>query len=65
MEPPSSVASSTPDTLVPQTACGNGESCGGSGEGGGFVKWYRHYRTGELMIAAKYGYKAWPFGPKK
>ncbi len=22
---------------------------------------YRHYRTGKVMYAKKYGYKAWPF----
>jgi hypothetical protein len=22
---------------------------------------YRHYRTGKMMIAKEYGYKAWPF----
>lgn len=27
-----------------------------------FVKWYRHYRTGKIMVAEDYGYKAWPFG---
>lgn len=31
----------------------------------GYVKRYRHYRTGKLMIASDYGYKAWPFGRKK
>lgn len=59
-EPSGSIASSS------QAACGNGGSCGGGGEGGdGYVKWYRHYLTGELMVAEKYGYKAWPFGKKK
>lgn len=29
----------------------------------GFVTEYRHYRTGKLMRAADFGYKAWPFGP--
>lgn len=29
---------------------------------GGFCKRYRHWRTGEIMEAADYGYKAWPFG---
>ena len=23
--------------------------------------WYRHYRTGKIMWARDYGYKAWPF----
>jgi hypothetical protein len=27
-----------------------------------FVTEYRHYRTGKLMRARDYGYKAWPFG---
>ena len=36
----------------------NGEVCG-------FVTVYRHYRTGKLMYAWKYGYKAWPFSAKK
>jgi|GEM_PF-5639988 hypothetical protein len=31
----------------------------------GYVTVYRHYRTGKLMIAKDYGYKAWPFGGKK
>ncbi len=26
-----------------------------------FVTWYRHYRTGKVMWARDYGYKAWPF----
>lgn len=30
----------------------------------GYVTWYRHYRTGKIMIASEYGYKAWPFGRK-
>lgn len=30
--------------------------------GGGFIRVYRHYRTGKLMDARKYGYQAWPFG---
>ena len=25
-----------------------------------FVTVYRHYRTGKLMDARRYGYKAWP-----
>lgn len=33
-----------------------------TGESGGFVTEYRHYRTGKLMRAKDYGYKAWPFG---
>jgi len=28
---------------------------------GRFVAWYIHYRTGRIMRAADYGYKAWPF----
>lgn len=23
---------------------------------------YKHWRTGKLMVAKDYGYKAWPFG---
>jgi hypothetical protein len=34
----------------------------GSGSGGGYVRYYRHYRTGKLMDAHAYGYKGWPFG---
>lgn len=30
-------------------------------ETNGFCKQYVHYRTGKLMIAEEYGYKAWPF----
>jgi hypothetical protein len=30
-----------------------------------FVTVYRHYRTGKLMYARKYGYKAWPFPATK
>lgn len=26
-----------------------------------FVTRYVHYRTGKVMIASEYGYKAWPF----
>lgn len=26
-----------------------------------FHTWYRHYRTGKIMIASEYGYKSWPF----
>lgn len=37
---------------------------GGSASGSGYVTVYRHYRTGKLMRAKDYGYKAWPFGPK-
>jgi hypothetical protein len=33
-----------------------------SSSGGGFVTEYRHYRTGKLMRAKDFGYKAWPFG---
>jgi hypothetical protein len=25
-----------------------------------FIKKYRHWRTGKLMVASEYGYKAWP-----
>ena len=32
---------------------------------GGYVTVYRHYRTGKLMDARKYGYKAWPFPARK
>jgi hypothetical protein len=31
----------------------------------GFVTKYVNRRTGKLMVAADFGYKAWPFGPKK
>lgn len=34
----------------------------GRGQQPGFVTWYRHYRTGKIMRAEDYGYKAWPFG---
>jgi len=30
-----------------------------------FVKQYRHAKTGKMMIAADYGYKAWPIGRRK
>jgi hypothetical protein len=33
-----------------------------SGSGDGYVSEYVHYRTGKLMVAKAYGYKAWPFG---
>jgi hypothetical protein len=33
-----------------------------SSSGGGFVKGYRHYRTGKWMWAPDYGYQGWPFG---
>lgn len=26
-----------------------------------FRAWFRHYRTGKIMWARDYGYKAWPF----
>jgi hypothetical protein len=32
------------------------------GSGSGYVSEYVHYRTGKLMVAKAYGYKAWPFG---
>jgi len=39
------------------------------GKGGppvaGFVTVYFDKRTGRWMDARAYGYKAWPFGPKK
>jgi hypothetical protein len=31
----------------------------------GFITEYTHYRTGKRMRAVEYGYKAWPFGPRK
>lgn len=40
----------------------NGGKKAGSG---GFVTWFRHYRTGQILYAATYGYKAWPFGRAK
>lgn len=30
-------------------------------KGRSFHTWYRHWRTGKIMYAADYGYKAWPF----
>jgi hypothetical protein len=30
-----------------------------------FVKSYKHYRTGKVMIAAEYGYVSWRFLLKK
>ena len=39
---------------------------GGKSTGsGGFVTWFRHYRTGQILYAANYGYRAWPFGKRK
>ncbi len=38
-----------------QTSNNNGRA------GRGFHTWYRHYRTGKIMYASDYGYKAWPF----
>jgi hypothetical protein len=32
---------------------------------GGFVTVYVNKYTGRVMDARAYGYKAWPFGPKK
>ena len=29
----------------------------------GFVTEFKHWRSGKVMRAADYGYKAWPFGP--
>jgi len=37
----------------------------GKKSSGGFVTWFRHYRTGQILYAAAYGYKAWPFGRRK
>lgn len=34
---------------------------GGSGDDG-FCTVYTHYLTKKRMVAAEYGYKAWPFG---
>lgn len=31
------------------------------GKKGIYRTWYRHWRTGKIMYARKYGYKAWPF----
>lgn len=36
-----------------------------NGELSGFVVVFRHYRTGRLMDARKYGYKAWPIRARK
>jgi hypothetical protein len=33
-----------------------------TGSGQGYVTQFVHYLTGQLMVAEKYGYKAWPFG---
>jgi hypothetical protein len=30
-----------------------------------FIKSYRHYRTGKIMIASEYGYTSWKFISKK
>ncbi len=30
-----------------------------------YVTKYRHYRTGKIMYAKDYGYRAWPIGLKK
>lgn len=30
-----------------------------------FVKRYRHYWTGKIMIAEEYGYESWCFGNKR
>ncbi len=35
------------------------------GDRGGLISVYRHYRTGKVMRARDYGYKARPFGPRK
>ena len=58
-------ASVSGSTSAPLVACGNSGDCGGGGGDDGYVKWYTHYRTGKLMKASDYGYKAWPFGRKK
>lgn len=31
----------------------------------GYCTAYIHYRTGKLMVAADYGYCAWPFGRRR
>lgn len=31
----------------------------------GFVTWFRHWRSGKIIKAADYGYKAFPFGGVK
>lgn len=51
------------DTPVPSLV----PASGAVAEVRGFCVVYRHYRTGELMDARDYGYKAWPFkvGKKK
>jgi hypothetical protein len=30
-----------------------------------FVKSYKHYRTGKIMIASEYGYTSWKFLSRK
>lgn len=37
----------------------------GKEKGQRFVTKYTHYRTGKVMIAAEYGYKAWPLGKRR
>jgi len=38
---------------------------GGKKSGPCFVTFFRHYRTGKILFAADYGYKAWPLGRSK
>ena len=57
------VSKLTPDGKVnmAKPSANNGKKSGS----GGFVTWFRHYRTGQILVAANYGYKAWPFGRAK
>lgn len=50
----------TPPPIAPAVSAG-----GGPAKESEYCVVYRHYRTGELMDARDYGYKAWPFGKKK
>ena len=47
---------------------GDGKPSGGSApqqQGGQrFVKWFRHWRSGELIVASDYGLEAFPIGGK-
>lgn len=36
----------------------------GCGDGSGFVAWFRHWRTGELIVAKDYGKRGFPIGAK-
>jgi hypothetical protein len=51
-------------TVPPAPAAGGGNNGNGNGDDG-YVAYYRHYKTGKLMIPSEYGYKAWRFRKKK